>query len=202
MARPRGTKLNGRRRYLTDAEMVRFVKERDKAGRRYDLLFSLTWYFALRVGEVVRLTLADLNLDQHQLTIHPEKHGRERVYELPEQLEAKYRRWMKERAELEGASENPYIFPGTTLPRSGHMSRDAAQAVFRTLCRKAGVGMPRSIHDLRHSRAQDLLRGGADLGTVKKFLRHRDIASTQVYLDDEEDAQNERRIAARSARFL
>jgi site-specific recombinase XerD len=62
--------------------------------------------------------------------------------------------------------------------------------------------MPRSIHDLRHSRAQDLLRGGADLGTVKKFLRHRDIASTQVYLDDEEDAQNERRIAARSARFL
>lgn len=202
MARPKGTTLKGRRRYLTEAEMERFVKERDKAGRRYDLLFTLTWYFALRVGEVVRLTLADFNLDQHQLTIRPEKQGRERVYELPEQIEAKLKRWLKERSALEGASENAYVFPSTTLPRSGHMSRDAAQAVFRSLCRKAGVGMPRSIHDLRHSRAQDLLRGGADLGTVKKFLRHKYISSTQTYLDDEEDTQNERRIAAHSARFL
>jgi len=196
--RPIGTKIR-RRRYLTEEEMERFVKEREKAGRKYDLLFTLTWYFAMRVGEVVHLTLGDVNLDQHQLTIRPEKQGRERVYELPEQVEQKYRRWLKERRAVE---ENPYVFPSSTLPRSGHMSRDAAQAEFRALCQRAGVPMPRSIHDLRHSRAQDLLRGGEDLGTVKKFLRHRDIASTQAYLDDEEDARNERRIAARSARFL
>jgi integrase/recombinase XerD len=196
--RPIGTKIR-RRRYLTEDEMEQFVKEREKAGRKYDLLFTLAWYFAMRVGEVVRLTLADVNLDQHQLTIRPEKKGRERVYELPEQVEQKYRRWLRERPTVEA---NLYVFPSSTLPRSGHLSRDAAQAEFRALCRRAAVPMPRSIHDLRHSRAQDLLRGGEDLGTVKKFLRHRDIASTQAYLDDEEDARNERRIAAHSARFL
>jgi integrase/recombinase XerD len=195
--RPEGTRIL-RRRYMTAEELERFMKVAKKAGRKYDLLFSLVYYFAMRVAEVVSLQLEDFNLPSHQVTIKAKKDGRVRVYDLPEQIEHKYLRWLKER----GSDENPFVFPSTILPRSGHLSRDAAQAEFRLLAKKAGVGMPRSIHDLRHTAAQEMIRGGEDLATVQGWLRHRDIESTKTYIDDQTTAEVERRMARRAARFL
>ena len=200
--RPEGTKINGRRRYLTQEELERFMKAAKKASRKYDLLFSLTYYYAMRVAEVVSLRLDDLNGQSHQVTVRAAKDGRVRVYDLPEQIEQKFKRWLKERSKLRDIEENPYIFPSATLPRSGHLSRDAAQAEFRLLCRKANVGMPRSIHDLRHTAAQEMIRGGEDLATVQGWLRHRDIQSTKTYIDDQVTAAVERRMAQRASRFL
>jgi integrase/recombinase XerD len=199
--RPEGTRIL-RRRYMTAEELERFMKAAKKAGRKYDLLFSLVYYFAMRVAEVVSLRLEDFNLPSHQVTVRAAKDGRVRVYDMPEQIEQKFRRWLRERSRLRDAEENPYVFPSTTLPRSGHMSRDAAQAEFRLLCRKANVGMPRSIHDLRHTAAQEMIRGGEDLATVQGWLRHRDIQSTKTYIDDQVTVEAERRMAQRAARFL
>jgi len=196
--RPRGTELHDRRRYMTQDELERFMKAARRAGKKYDLLFSLVYYYAMRVAEVVTLRLDDFNLPSHQITIRAKKDGRVRVYDLPEQIEHKYTRWLKER----GSDENPFVFPSSTLPRSGHLSRDAAQAEFRLLAKKAGVGMPRSIHDLRHTAAQEMIRGGEDLATVQGWLRHRDIESTKAYIDDQTTAEVERRMAQRAARFL
>ena len=151
--RPKDTKIL-RRRYMTAEELERFMKATRRAGKKYDLLFSLVYYFAMRVAEVVCLQLEDFNLPSHQVTIRAAKDGRVRAYDLPEQIEHKYRRSLKERASLPGSDENQFVFPSTTLPRSGHLYRDAAQAEFRLLCRRASVGMPRSIHDLRHTSAQ------------------------------------------------
>jgi len=199
--RPEGTKIL-RRRYMTAEELERFMKAARRAGKKYGLLFALTYYYALRVGEVVRLKLTDFNLDQHQLTIRPEKSGRERTYDLHERIEYKYKRWLDERAARPDAAENPFVFPHLKITRTDHMTKDAAQAEFRVLARKSKVGMPRSVHDLRHSRAQEMIRAGDDLATIKKWLRHRDIASSKAYLDDEEDSEHEKKIAARSTRFL
>jgi integrase/recombinase XerD len=199
--RPEGTKIL-RRRYMTAEELERFMKAAKSVGKKYDLLFSLVYYYAMRVAEVVSLKLEDFNEAAHQITIRAKKDGRVRVYDLPEQIEHKFKRWLKERSELRDVEENPYIFPSTTLPRSGHLSRDAAQAEFRLLCRKANVGMPRSIHDLRHTAAQEMIRGGEDLATVQGWLRHRDIQSTKTYIDDQITVAAERRMAQRAARFL
>ena len=203
MARPKNTKLNGRRRYMTEAEIDRFMTQARKSGKKYALLFALAYYYAMRVEEVVTLMLSDFNLPSHQITIRAKKGGRYRVYDMPEQIERRYlAAWLKERADLEGATENRYLFPSSSLPRSGHMSRDAAQAEFRLLARKAEIGMPRSIHDLRHTAAQLMIRNGDDLATVQGWLRHRDIMSTKAYIDDHVTAEHERKMAARNARFL
>jgi len=103
---------------------------------------------------------------------------------------------------LYGSAENPYVFPSPILPRSGHVSRDAVQAEFRLMAGKAGVGMPRSIHDLRHTAAQEMIRGEEDIATVQGWLRHRDIKSTQSYIDDHATLEVEKRMALRAARFL
>ena len=202
LGRPPGTKLFGRRRYMTEDELERFMKAARKAGKKYDLLFSLVYYYAMRVAEVVGLTLEDLNLPSHQVTIRAAKGGRYRVYDLEERIEKKLHAWLKLRVELPSATENPYLFPSSTLPRSGNLSRDAAQLEFRILARKSGVGMPRSIHDLRHSSAQQMIKNGDDLATVQGWLRHRDITSTKAYIDDRVTAEHEKKMAKRAARFL
>lgn len=199
--RPVGTKI-ARRRYMTQEELGRFMDAAHKSGPKYALLFDLVYFFAMRVQEVVTMELTNFRLTVHQVAIKAAKGGEERVYDLPEQIEQRHDRWLKARAELPAAQENPYVFPSTTLPRSGHMSRDAAQAEFRLLCRKAEVPMPRSIHDLRHTSAQEMIRAGDDLATVQGWLRHRDIASTKAYISDEVSAEHQRARAACSARFL
>ena len=188
---------------MTEEELEHFMTQARKSGPKYSLLFALTYYFAMRVAEVVSLLLTDLPPSKtHQITIRGLKGGRERTYDLPEQIEAKYRRWLKVRHSLPDSAENVYVFPSRTLPRSGHMSRDTAQLAFRTLAKRAGVAMPRSIHDLRHSKAQQLIRGHENLATVKGMLRHRDIQSTKVYIDDELSHDQQQRMAQREARFL
>lgn len=203
LGRPPGTGLHGRRRYMTEQELEAFMAQARRSGPKYSLLYSLTYFYAMRVAEVVSLLLTDLPPTKtHQVTIRAVKGGRERTYDLPEQIEAKLRRWLKARRDLPGASENPYLFPSVTLPRTGHLSRDAAQATFRQLCRKAKVPMPRSIHDLRHSSCQSAIRGGMNVAEVKGLLRHRDIQSTKVYIDDEITAERQAERARKEAKFL
>ena len=123
MSRPVGSGLHGRRRYLTEDELERFMNQAKKSGPKYSLLFAMTYYLRheSRRG-CPSLTLADFNLPSHQVTIKGLKGGRERTYDLPEQIEAKYRRWLKVRHALPDSAENVYVFPSRTLPRSGHMS--------------------------------------------------------------------------------
>lgn len=119
--RPNGTKIL-RRRYMTQDELFQFMKAARNTGKKYDLVFSLVYYFTMRVAEVVDPRVEDFNLPSHQITIRAKKDGRVRAYDLPEQIEHKYTRWLKQRAMLYGSDENPYVFPSSILPRSGHVS--------------------------------------------------------------------------------
>ena len=95
--RPRGTAVL-RRRYLSADELERFMKAARKAKKKYDLLFSLVYFFAMRVAEVVNLRLEDSNLPSHQITIRALKGGRFRAYDMPKQIERKLTCWLKLRA--------------------------------------------------------------------------------------------------------
>ena len=43
--------------------------------------------------------------------------------------------------------------------------------------------MTATIHQLRHSRASQMVRAGVPLGTVRKLLGHRNIQSTLLYAE-------------------
>jgi integrase/recombinase XerD len=45
------------------------------------------------------------------------------------------------------------------------------------------AGITATIHQLRHSRASELVRAGVPLGTVRKVLGHRNIQSTMLYAE-------------------
>ncbi len=193
--RPPGTGYGGQIRTLTEDELARFLHQCQRQGRREDAMFHLAWFFAMRVGEVVALRLSDLNPSSRQITIRAEKHGLTRTYDVPEPLWRKLDLWLRRRAKLPGAEENPWLFPGLRYPHSEHLGRDALQAAFRELCRKAGIPGRHSIHELRATWATMRARQGDGIVQIAGWLRHREISSSQPYIDHAQDKAHEARMA-------
>jgi integrase len=200
--RPKGTALNGRVRYFTDDELTRFMAAARRHGRKWDCLWSLVYFFAMRIGEAVSLRLDDVSLDAHQITVRAEKGGFSRTYDIPEKLERKLKAWLKERTGRPEAKENPYLFPSRVLPRTGHMTQESGWKLFQLTCGKAGLTNPHSPHDLRHTCASQMAAKGDSLVQIARWLRHKNLASSERYLSDMNTAEHEREMERRSAKFL
>ena len=56
--RPKGTTLNGRPRYLSDDELARFMAAARRHGKKWDCLWSLVYFFAMRIGEAVSFLIS------------------------------------------------------------------------------------------------------------------------------------------------
>ena len=54
--------------------------------------------------------------------------------------------------------------------------------------KQAGITRPFSIHSLRHKFATRLYRKTGDLYLVRRALRHRQIATTEIYVRVVDDA--------------
>ena len=196
LGRPVGTGTNGRARYLTADELGAFFRAAKRAGNKWDLLFGLTFYYAMRVGEVVTLRITDVNMAAHQLTIRAEKGGNCRTYDLTERLEKKLKAWLKERPE-----GNPYIFPSRTCPRTESLSTTGAQKTFYKLSKKAGIGA-HSIHDIRHTTASMMAQNGDNIVQIARWLRQKHVQSAERYLSDMDREKHERTMEQRASRFL
>lgn len=123
----------------------------------------------MRFGEVTQLRYRDVNLKDRLITVAGDtsKSGRTRV--IPMNLEAH-----RILAAMEGAPDD-YVFPGaggnrlTTVKTSWTaVLKDASITGFR-------------LHDLRHTFASRVKRGGADLYTVQRLLGHSSPMMTQRY---------------------
>ena len=160
------------------------IAYRDKAI--LELLFST----GLRVSELVKLKIEDVNLKRDEFSITG-KGRKTRVVFLSEQ--AKY--WVKKYLDVRG-DVNPYLFVSHDK-RTGniralkHTSAETqndepltARSVERIVqkhAREAGITKPVTPHTMRHSYATDLLTHGADIRSVQEMLGHKNIATTQIY---------------------
>lgn len=71
---------------------------------------------------------------------------------------------------------------GTRTNLTGHTPRDAWYEVWYQACEDAKIPYHVSPHSMRHSHATWLLKGGADLHSVKERLGHSSITTTELYL--------------------
>lgn len=100
------------------------------------------------------------------------------------------------RVEEYGLGPDDLLFPSTEEPSLIPVSRNTFRTkVWRPAVKKAKLGFPVRMHDLRHAHASWLLAGGADLAAVMERLGHRQIMTTQQYLHTLPDA-DEKALAA------
>ena len=159
-------------------EIVRLLESiptTEALGVRDRAMFETLYGGGLRVGELVGLDLADLDLEQGLIRARG-KGRRERLCPIGPEAVDWLGRWRRLRRAAR--SGEPAVF----LNRYG--KRLTTRSVGRLLeTHLAGLGLdPRSSpHTLRHSFATHLLDRGADLRSVQELLGHRRLTTTQIY---------------------
>ena len=141
---------------------------------KYRALIMTTYGAGLRIGEVCRLHVADINSKRMLLRVREGKGGHERYVMLSERLLAVLRVYWKETR-----PKGPYLFSGSESDKP--LSPESVRRVLRKAVKQCGITRQVTPHTLRHSFATHLLESGTDIRTIQVLLGHRSIATTTVY---------------------
>ena len=175
-------------KYLTQEQFQAIITETKKANKLRDtLIFTLAFEFGLRASEVGLLTVGSYlpnnklgnSKVRGTLTVQGLKKGTQAIYPLKRETKELLDKWLKRLPESYKANTSNPLLPSTRrLPVS--------RARLHTMMRYYGTlaGLPKSLqhfHVLRHTCAVSMRDKGIAIEDVKDWLRHRNIASTQVY---------------------
>jgi len=151
---------------------------RRPVGRRDYAILLLLARLGLRSGEVVSLTLDDIDWETGTLNIHG-KGGQESPLPLLAPVGKAIADYLKNgRAHSESRS----VFLRIKAPIRGFKTGKAVSNVVRYALERAGIDSPRKgAHQFRHALATQLLRQGSSLAEISEVLRHKDPDSTRIY---------------------
>jgi integrase/recombinase XerD len=167
--------------YLTVEEIDRLLAAPDEtklAGCRDRAMIEVLYATGLRVSELLKLSINDVNLvDGYVLAFG--KGSKERVVPIGRHAIEKVKAYLAgPRAAILKGREARALF---VTPRGKGFSRMGFWKLLRRYARGAGIAKPLSPHKLRHSFATHLVERGADLRAVQAMLGHADLSTTQIY---------------------
>jgi integrase/recombinase XerD len=152
------------------------VKDLLEAPRtlRHRALLAILYASGLRVSEVARLKVADIDCSRNVLWVRSGKGRKDRQALLPPKLRDLLRCYWR--------SQRPadWLFPGADPGQP--ISSKAIFLACRKAAQKAGIAKPVHPHSLRHAFATHLLEARVDLRTIQILLGHANLQTTARYL--------------------
>jgi integrase/recombinase XerD len=156
---------------LSVAEVEAFF--RHVGTLRYRAALMTAYGAGLRVSEVVRLRITDIESGRGLIRVEQGKGRKDRYAMLSPQLLKAMKAWWK----VERPEE--WLFPGS-VPGT-HMDVSLLQLVCRQAAEMAGISKRVTVHTLRHSFATHLLDEGTNLRVIQELLGHTCIDTTARY---------------------
>lgn len=140
---------------------------------KHRLMAFLLYSAGLRVGELVRLRVADLDANRLQVRVRRGKGGKDRC--------TLYSEAARDAVVAYVAVMQPgeWLFTGTRGDRP--ITARSVQKVITGAARRAGIRRRVTPHTLRHSFATHLLEQGVDLRYIQELLGHASPTTTQIY---------------------
>lgn len=130
----------------------------------------------LRVSEIVKLKLKDIDSERMQIFIENAKGKKDRYVNLSPILLDILRAYFKQ------YSPKPKVYLFESEQTGDAYPIRTVQQIFSNAKRDAGIVKEVGIHSLRHSFATHLLDKGTDIRYIKDLLGHFDIRTTERYL--------------------
>jgi site-specific recombinase XerD len=128
----------------------------------------------LRVGELTRLRVEDIDSSRMVINIRQSKGRKDRTVMLAKSLLRVLRAYWRT------YRPGPWLYPGGRLGR--HITTRSVQKVCHRAANRAGLQKNVTVHTLRHSFATHLNEAGADLRVVQVLLGHSNYRTTQRYV--------------------
>lgn len=172
--------------YLNEQELAHLFAQVDRSevqGERDYLLLAVLYDTGARIQEVLDLTPHDFHFDTPAYVRVRGKGRRERLCPLLPQTARLVRRFLMAHGRSPADAQ-----PVLQNRRGARLTRHGARYLLLKHLRRAASSMPSlarpkiSPHTLRHTKAMHLLQSGVPLVTVKDFLGHVDLTSTEVYV--------------------
>ncbi len=140
---------------------------------KHRALLMLAYSAGLRVSEVVKLRVEDIDAQRKLIHIRGAK-GRKGRYTLLSEVTLKTLHLYRDEFK-----PNEWLFPGAEKGR--HISIRTAQSIFEHANERAGIVKDVTIYSLRHSFATHLLESGTDLRYIQELLGHQSSKTTEIY---------------------
>ena len=139
---------------------------------KHNCIVSLLYGAGLRVSEVVRIKMRDIDFDRFVLRVFQGKGKKDRYTLLPKTLQPILLN--QKRLKL----PESYLF---TSERGGRLEERTVQKIVSMSALRAKISKRVSPHTLRHSFATHLLENGTDIRYIQELLGHAKLATTQIY---------------------
>jgi len=167
--------------FLTNSEITSLLAIPDRAtpqGQRDRALLELLYASGLRVSELVKLNLDQINTDSREIRVWG-KGSKERIVLMGEPALRALSVYLNDgRVNLLGGKSSDALFINRY---GGRLTERSVQVILNQYATMAGIEKAVHPHMLRHTFATHLLDGGADLRVVQELLGHASLASTQIY---------------------
>ena len=148
------------------------------AGRRDYAILLLMARLGLRAGEVVGMTLDDLDWKCGEIVVHG-KGQQEARLPLPTDVGTALVSYLRH---TRPACSTRRVFVRMRVPYRGLGGHSTVCRIVVRALKRAGLNVEfKGAHLFRHSLATNLLRRGATLTEIGQLLRHKDLTTTQIY---------------------
>jgi integrase/recombinase XerD len=176
---------------LTPEEIKKLLTMPDlhtPCGFRDRCILELFWSTGMRVGELLSLSIADLDFAQSLCTIQHGKGDKPRVVPLGTGVIAWLQEYLTNVRPLLTTADGAAVPIGSApshlfLSRFGRaMDKSGLFYKLHAYRRRAKIKKRVTPHSFRHTLASEMLKAGADLRHIQELLGHENLTTTQRYL--------------------
>jgi len=158
--------------------LLQSCKQDTLIGLRDYVILLLLARLGLRAGDVVHMTLDDIDWEVGELIVCG-KSDRQDKLPLPQDVGEALVRYL---CDGRPPCSSRRVFIRINAPHKGFSSSVAICNIVRRALRRANLNPAfKGSHLLRHSLATQMLRSGASLAEIGEILRHQRLDTTQIY---------------------
>ncbi|MCH5225586.1 MAG: tyrosine-type recombinase/integrase [Muribaculaceae bacterium] len=140
------------------------------------LVLEILYSLGLRRAELAAINDKDISFEKGEIKVTG-KRSKQRVVPVPQKLMQQISCWqkMRDKTQQKQDPDNPLL----TI-KGKRITHHQIYAIVRKSLAES-TAKKKSPHALRHSFASAMLNGGAEIDSVREFLGHASLSTTQIY---------------------